>query len=172
MFSEQGLAHFGRMLIRKTSESSCCSDECSLAGTLSVSSECSSAFEEEKDDRRRKDSMMDHSDEEDELFSESYIDGEQTMQNLSSLALHQQTRTDLQSRVLANTALLRFINKYNLPIQVVEDPLFQNVIRAIHSTGEPYKPDFGVQFRQASFQSLSTPSPPLASFSVEQRELQ
>lgn len=158
MFSEQGTVHFHRMLIRRTSESSCCSDECSLAGTLSVSSECSSAFEEEKDDRRRKDSVLDQSDEEEEFLTESYIDGEHVMQNLSSLALNQQSRTDLESRVQANTALFRFITKYNLPIQVVEDPLFQNVVRAIHSTREPYKPDLGIQFRQATFQSLSTPS--------------
>lgn len=44
------------------------------------------------------------------------------------------------TRLLANHAILRFLKQYNLPLQVIEDPVFNRMLFFLSTTSETFHP--------------------------------
>lgn len=50
----------------------------------------------------------------------------------------------LLGEAYANQLIYKFLSRYNLPVTIVGDPIFQNFIDAITSTGPEYRPHLGI----------------------------
>jgi hypothetical protein len=127
--------------------SDCCSssgEEDSVSGTLSATSEYDSVYEEELLRKRKEvDEELDmfdcDADDDEDLTSCDDCSYSPKKPRKQFFEDESEEQYENLSRVFANQALVRFLKKYNLPLQAAEDPLFYNLIKAVQHSEEPVK---------------------------------